>query len=183
MVQTDGMDDTSVSRLHPKVDPTDLIQDRTNHSIWMQMNDHNIDIQSQGDEQDQDCVALGAWQGEKRPSCLALHEIDMNDSEIRLVGSGGYRHAWMIHEFDGSKRALKTLRYKVPFTPLITDKHRRDAMAMAELSASPYVSAMCLVGVDMATLFDTDAIIDYRWQMYTVTVPIRCWLISATAGP
>eukprot|EP00538_Stauroneis_constricta_P013310 CAMPEP_0119564312 /NCGR_PEP_ID=MMETSP1352-20130426/26601_1 /TAXON_ID=265584 /ORGANISM="Stauroneis constricta, Strain CCMP1120" /LENGTH=593 /DNA_ID=CAMNT_0007613057 /DNA_START=52 /DNA_END=1833 /DNA_ORIENTATION=+ len=68
-------------------------------------------------------------------------DIDEN-GHARLVAGGAFRHVWMIREFDGTKRALKTLRvdskYK-KFDLRSFDRHRRDAMSMEQLTKSPLI--------------------------------------------
>jgi hypothetical protein len=57
----------------------------------------------------------------------------------RLVNNGGYRDIFMIREFDGTKRVLKTLRTSddnEDFDLRNADRHRRDAVAMDELQKS-----------------------------------------------
>ena len=95
------------------------------------------------------CEYIADWQASHRPSCNGFHEVDLGDlhedpeegSGIRLVNNGGFRDVWMIREFDGSRRAMKTLRYtKKRFFDLRNfDRHRRDALAFEQLSSSPYV--------------------------------------------
>lgn len=68
-----------------------------------------------------------------------LHE------QIRLVAHGAFRWVWMIREFDGTRRALKTLRVDSKsknFDFRSFDRHRRDAVAMDELTSSPLIVDM-----------------------------------------
>jgi hypothetical protein len=48
----------------------------------------------------------------------------------------------MVSEYDGTKRALKTLRYaeNQSFDERNFERHRVDAVAMEQLTASPYVA-------------------------------------------
>jgi len=46
----------------------------------------------------------------------------------------------MIHGFDGTKFALKTMRYNHNLTPRNFDRHRRDMLAAERLTASPWVA-------------------------------------------
>jgi hypothetical protein len=103
------------------------------------------------------CQRVADWQIDHRPTCNSVHEIasvweEMNvpargDEDrlimnTKLVAGGAFRHVWMIREFDGTKRALKTLRVdgaKKKFDIRSLDRHRRDAMAMEQLSSSPLV--------------------------------------------
>lgn len=93
------------------------------------------------------------------PSCNSFHEFDLgdfwlplegeeqeenddfDDENVRLVNGGAYRDVWMVREYDGSKRALKTLRFvpKRQFDLRNFDRHRRDALAFEQLTASSLV--------------------------------------------
>ena len=64
-------------------------------------------------------------------------------SNFRLVAGGAFRHVWMIREYDGTKRAMKTLRVdssKRNFDLRSFDRHRRDAVTMERLTSSPLVA-------------------------------------------
>jgi len=125
-----------------------------------------------------DCVAMAEWQDAHHPSCLLFHEIDLNhfthhdEEQLRIVGSGFYRSVWMMKEYDGSKRALKTLRYRssreekrvadtlqkksyhVDFNPQTMEQQRIDAVVMEELSLSPYIA-------DIYGYCSTSALVEY----------------------
>jgi Protein kinase domain len=60
---------------------------------------------------------------------------------FKMVANGAFRQVWMIREYDGTLRALKTLRYykKSNFDLRAWDRHRRDALCMDELTASPLI--------------------------------------------
>lgn len=102
------------------------------------------------------CTLMGDWQESHHPTCSFFHEIDMNqplvephigrsgDEQIRLVNNGAYRDVWMFRDWDGTQRALKTLRYqkKREFEPRNYERHRKDAVAVEALSGSPYIAGM-----------------------------------------
>jgi hypothetical protein len=69
---------------------------------------------------------------------------DLNE-QMRLVAGGAFRWVWMVREYDGTRRALKTLRIDSKsrnFDLRNFDRHRRDAVAMDQLTASPLVVDM-----------------------------------------
>lgn len=113
------------------------IQDRRNH-YWL---DHGASFHRQIKELDPDCMSLGDWQEERNNmNCNSFHEIDLTD--IHWAGKGGLLVVWAFQEYDGTRRALKMLRYTKDsdFNHVNYEGHRRDAMALAQLSASPYVA-------------------------------------------
>lgn len=88
------------------------------------------------------------WNPENLPEDYEFNEdqmfLDPNE-QIRLVAGGAFRWVWMIRESDGTRRALKTLRVDVKsqnFDLRNFDRHRRDAVAMDQLTASPLVVDM-----------------------------------------
>ena len=95
------------------------------------------------------CVALADWQEGFHPSCNAFHEVSMSElihpeggwELLRLVNNGAYRDVWGIRDYDGERRVLKTLRYQDSrsFDLRNFDRHRRDAVASEQLSASPHI--------------------------------------------
>lgn len=97
------------------------------------------------------CVPLADWQDDQHPTCNMFHEIPLNELIVghpdeyelaRLMNNGAYRDVWGIREFNGTRRVLKTLRYskKGYFDQRNFDRHRRDAIAAEQLSASPYIA-------------------------------------------
>jgi hypothetical protein len=161
------LDDKGVVRLELQANPTRFIEDRRNH-YWR---DHGVTVHKSGGRQsfamEEGCEVLDKWQVEHNPSCNKMHEIDMTqfydeDSTVkapdkhgvqrgthprlreivRYINTGGFRTAWMVSEHDGTKRALKTLRYveKRQFDERNFERHRIDAVTMEQLTASPYVA-------------------------------------------
>ena len=98
-----------------------------------------------------DCTAQHSWQMTSFPSCNLLFEIDLADLEVgkkrhervRLINNGYWRDVWSIREFDGTKKALKTLRYEHEFELRNYDRHRKDALISERLTASPNVRIYC----------------------------------------
>jgi hypothetical protein len=94
-----------------------------------------------------ECRAQYSWQSTSFPTCNAIHETDLTDvpapnrkkEKVRLITYGYYRDVWLIREFDGTKRVLKTLRYQHEFIARNYDRHRRDAVATERLTKSPHV--------------------------------------------
>ena len=100
------------------------------------------------------------WVHDLHPSCLQFHSIDMTDfflndkrtsvgvngkedrEKFRFIAEGGFRAAFMITEFDGTRRVLKTLRYanNRDFDHRNLDRMRRDAVVSEQLTASPYIA-------------------------------------------
>jgi hypothetical protein len=148
------MHSNNVIRLALQANSTRFIQDRRNH-YWR---DNGINrYKGRRTTLREGCKVLGDWQEEHNPSCNKMHEIDMtafhqkdiveasddNGTQVmRHIKTGGFRKAWMISEYDGTKRVLKTLRYskRRPFDEQNFNRHRIDAVAMEQLTASPYVA-------------------------------------------
>ena len=100
------------------------------------------------------CDYVDEWQTAHYPTCNMFHEIDLGrfsntgtaknvEETTRLVNAGSFRDVWMTREsFRGTKRALKTLRWtnKRHFDLRNFDRHRRDAVAFEQLTASPHVA-------------------------------------------
>ena len=121
--------------------------------------DHGVSVHDPVEKRPDNCVAMAEWQDAHHPSCLLFHEIDLNafenerhQKQLQIVGSGFYRSVWRIREYDGTPRALKTLRfpsfgklelprgYRVDFDPQTIEQQRIDAVVMEQLSASPYIA-------------------------------------------
>jgi serine/threonine protein kinase len=76
--------------------------------------------------------------------------------KFRLIGKGGFRSAFLFHEFDGTRRVLKTLLYRNDrsFTPRTMDRMRRDAVASEQLTSSKCI-------VDIYNYCGMSALVDY----------------------
>ena len=119
---------------------------RRNH-YWI-----NGPIRNQGSlpkEVSKGCKPVAKWANEYHPTCNGIHEVGMGhliDSSgletSRLVGSGANRDVWSVREFDGTKRALKTLQMSKKWEIDVFDRNREDAVASEQLSASPYVMSI-----------------------------------------
>jgi hypothetical protein len=113
------------------------------------------------------------WQEEHNPSCNNIHEIDMTEFSqkdtaeaqaperqvMRYIATGGFRTAWMVSEYDGTSRVLKTLRYvkKRAFDEENFERHRIDAVAMEQLTASRYLA-------DVYGFCANSALVDYSTE-------------------
>ncbi|KAL7438854.1 hypothetical protein ACHAXM_006439 [Skeletonema potamos] len=103
---------------------------------------------------------MAGWQATSYPNCNSIHEIDMvlssvgmiKQEDITFLGQGWFRAAWRmdvdgLEEYDDDEEdyyqkesvVLKTLRYEREFLEEYYELHRRDALAMERLTASPYV--------------------------------------------
>ena len=138
------------------------------------------------------CSRVEDWQIGHNPNCNVVHEstwgwnhifsdhdprkiqkisrYDEEYEQARLVAGGAFRHVWMIREFDGTKRALKTLRVDSKnknFDLRSYDRHRRDAVSVEQLTKSPlivdifgYCSNSALYdwgeGGDLESIFERD---------------------------
>jgi serine/threonine protein kinase len=61
---------------------------------------------------------------------------------VGYIHDGGFRTAWRITEYDGTLRVLKTLKYiqRRHFDLDNLERHRRDAIATEQLTASSYIA-------------------------------------------
>ena len=85
------------------------------------------------------CVAQYQWQKSFFPTCNFLMEQDLIDSmHTSLLDHGYWRDVWKLTD-SGKETILKTMRFEHDYTPRNYDRHRRDAVAMERLKASPYV--------------------------------------------
>lgn len=129
--------------------PPHSIEDEQN-PYWI---NHGMERHNALDVTENQCVSMAKWQDEHHPSCLKVHEISLTDfhrgdqEQVRLVGDGGYRSVWMVREYDGTQRVLKTWKYslskwwnKTELMPRWFNRHRTDAVATEQLAASPYVA-------------------------------------------
>lgn len=163
-----GIRDVKVLLLPSLQQEDDVLRDnvRDNHTHGSTDTYHHQDEQPSV-HNDNNCVAMAAWQEAHHPSCSLFHELDLLEFEyphkeeerLKIVGSGFYRLVWMVRSpFNGETFALKTLRflnereeqrqsktlqqesYAVDFIPPTMEQQRIDAVVMDELSFSNYIS-------------------------------------------
>ena len=95
------------------------------------------------DLQQSNCESLGEWQSLSYPTCNIMHEFDLSSDSSVPIGEGSYREVWVTHDMSGKPRALKTLRFQQNYDLYYfwrhLQRHNRDAIAMEQLSKSPYV--------------------------------------------
>jgi len=120
--------------------PFHLIQHRKNQG-WVNHGTKWHHFEFEQDDDDDKCIPLGDWQDERNIfACNPFHEVNLMDPTLLNVGAGSYRDAWAFQEYDGTRQVIKTL---------VWDNHldwdefaaaRKEAMAMAQLTFSPYVA-------------------------------------------
>ena len=99
-----------------------------------------------------DCVAQYQWQKQSFPTCNHLMEQDLTHLEInangtmevKIMAHGYWRDVWSIRSsnyLDGNpeQTVLKTMRYQHEFNFRNYDRHRRDAVAMEQLTSSQWI--------------------------------------------
>lgn len=93
----------------------------------------------------EECVAQYEWQKSMFPTCNLLFEQDLthlqsyNDIEVvRLIAHGYWRDVWKVDNGNNTV-ALKSIRYEHDYVARNYDRHRRDAVAMEQLTSSPWV--------------------------------------------
>lgn len=94
------------------------------------------------------CVPRVDWMDDHHPSCLTFHELSLtefsrgNKEQLRLIGRGTMRDAWLTRDVDGTKLALKTLYYGAirEYNRFAFDVHQIDATVMEQLASSPYTT-------------------------------------------
>jgi len=156
MVQIVGDSNDFIRHLQLDPNPAHLVEKRKNR-YWVR---HRIYEHTQIKELEEGCVHLGSWMLDIHPSCNLFHETDMtaffmnhNRTKVYVegvkrrkrlfhIGSGAYRNAFMVTEFNGERRVLKTFRYadELNIHHRSIEKMRHDAVAMEQLTASPYVA-------------------------------------------
>ena len=149
---------TSVKHVRIKDEPSYQIHDHywSGRGRWLPANvsKHKYKGKTKG------CTPLGDWYDDHHPSCNLFHEIDLNvfseeqKEQVRLVGIGNIRTAWMVREYDGKKRVLKTMRYTKGLTNSVFEDQRIDAVVMEQLTSSPHIA-------DIYGYCSTAAIVDF----------------------
>jgi hypothetical protein len=135
--------DPNVIRLADRHEPSDMTP-----AGWQRQKDLKNSKKYRHGEidpwEDDDCVAQYGWQRTSSPTCNLLYEKDLTDWEEykggnqRLMASGFWRDVWKTID-PWSKSVLKTMRYVHGFEPRNYDRHRRDAVAMEQLTSSQNV--------------------------------------------
>ena len=110
----------SVATLSLQEKPLPLVTDRRNH-YWLNHFKEDSDASYDNERRPwpkENCEALGEWMTGDACNCNSFHEIEMtqfydeHDYQVfRYINDGGFRTAWMIAEYDGTLRVLKTLKY------------------------------------------------------------------------
>lgn len=125
-------------------DPPQLIQgDRRNH-YWIDKGAQYHYQQQDEEYDDGKCIPMGDWQTERNIfACNPFHEVDFDQPSLFNVGGGSYRDAWAFLDYDGTRQVIKTLAWKkrLDFGDDIVYA-RKEAMAMAQVSSSPYVASI-----------------------------------------
>jgi serine/threonine protein kinase len=106
---------------------------------------------------DHNCAPKADWQVASHPNCNSIHEIDLQQHDrhrrLTVLGEGWFRTTWRYDETPTATNnngttmittttnsvVLKTLRIAREFIPEYYELHRRDAVAMERLTASPFV--------------------------------------------
>ena len=130
MVQLVRDDDCSRARFIPKRNVNGEALKRYRSRYRHYKNGH-------GELEEGNCRAMHPWQLQAYPTCNVLHETDM--SKPSHVGRGGFRDVWVMEEWDGTQRAVKTLADRKDFAWREYDRHRRDALAMSLLTSSKHI--------------------------------------------
>lgn len=147
----------NATRLILEQDPPHFMQERRNR-FWI---NHGVKKEYKEPEQvPEGCVAEAEWMSDHHPSCNNIHETDMADfffnpqrtiaridnghfhrQKFRMIGRGGFRSAFLFHEYNGARRVLKTLLYRSDrgFHPKMMHRMRRDAVASEQLTSSNYI--------------------------------------------
>lgn len=86
------------------------------------------------------CVPMAEWQTATFPTCNTLHEHNMAQRRIILLGRGGVRNVWRFDTPKGDPDVVfKTLRYHLDYNALTFESQNKDALAMERLTSSPHV--------------------------------------------
>ena len=113
----------------------------------------------------QHCLPKASWQTQSNPNCNTIHEINLvassadvpsvkapPEDSLLVLGEGWFRTTWRLDRImprtagDGKEKTtpqesvvLKTLRIAREYLSEYYELHRRDAVAMERLTASPFV--------------------------------------------
>ena len=113
----------------------------------------------------QHCLPKASWQVQSNPNCNTIHEVNLvaaaadvpsikspPEDSLLVLGEGWFRTTWRLDRIlpqsvsDGEVKktqqesvVLKTLRIAREYLSEYYELHRRDAVAMERLTASPFV--------------------------------------------
>jgi serine/threonine protein kinase len=128
----------------------------------------DVDLSNAGHSEDwephklqEHCLPKADWQTKSFPNCNSIHEISLPSSirkdrddrrreedALSNLGEGWFRTTWQLDRALPSSKpgssgeesmVLKTLRIAREYVPEYYELHRRDAVAMERLTASPFV--------------------------------------------
>eukprot|EP00934_Nitzschia_sp_Nitz4_P007085 Nitzschia sp. Nitz4//scaffold21_size171442//91072//93100//NITZ4_002171-RA/size171442-augustus-gene-0.184-mRNA-1//1//CDS//3329542441//7075//frame0 len=102
------------------------------------------------------CKAMYKWQTQSFPNCNSVFEQDLTQlrkEQVRLIANGYWRDVWRVQAANDTV-ALKTLRYVHKISARNFDRHRRDALAMDQLTSSRWI-------VDIHSYCGNTAIVEY----------------------
>lgn len=96
------------------------------------------------------CPPKADWQTLSFPNCNSIHEICLatsaaenvvDEDSLSVLGEGWFRTTWRFDRSSPQKESvvLKTLRIEREYLSEYYELHRRDAVAMERLTASPFV--------------------------------------------
>lgn len=94
------------------------------------------------------CQPMADWQTQSFVNCNSLHGIDMHrgitllhegKAQLTFLGQGWFRSTWQLGSDAEEPVVLKTLRLEREFLEEYYELHRRDAVAMEQLTHSPFV--------------------------------------------
>lgn len=138
---------TATERLDYLVQPhfshtTISVSERARRAQMRLLDSNEYEHRMRDEFEDGDCKAQYQWQLESYPTCNLLHEQELGllvKDEVQLLGHGYWRDVWKVIDGDQEVYVLKTLRYEHDFEDRNYDRHRRDALAMLRMTASPNV--------------------------------------------
>ena len=124
-------------------DPPRFLKDRRNH-YWINHGEFYHRPVTPQFENTTECKPLEDWQAERQYglTCPEFHSIHIENTNVRLVGEGGFMNVWSVEEYNGDMVALKTQIYNddLAFNHYNFEDYRREAQITSALTASPYVA-------------------------------------------
>lgn len=136
--------------------PPRYVKDRRNH-YWL---DHGVESWRTPSTVPEGCTVLFKQHNDHYPACNNIHGVDMTDiwlfpdrhavtlegvirqSKVRHIGEGGFRNAFYISEYNGTRKVLKTMVWRDdrPFDISTYERNRKDAVIASQLTSSPLVA-------------------------------------------